>query len=92
MGLTVDAEGRVYVAERDNHRVQVFWSDGYWFDAFGERGTMDGQFDEPYDVAIAGDGRIYVSDGGNDRILVYRRATPAAPARATLPLVLRLRR
>ena len=34
----------------------------------GTRGTGDGQFGYPQDVAVASDGSVYVADGGNHRI------------------------
>lgn len=68
-GLTVDGKGRVFVADTHYHRVMVFDRDGSQIGTFGSRGPGAGQFELPTDVAIDGDGFIYVSEyGGNDRI------------------------
>lgn len=58
--LCVDADGRVYVADRENARVSVFERDGTplatWPSALVGR---------PWGIACGGDGFIYVVDGGD---------------------------
>jgi len=34
-GIAVDATGNVYVADRDNHRIQKFTADGQFINAWG---------------------------------------------------------
>ncbi len=72
-GVGVDPEGRIYTADFDNHRVQVFSAAGEFLGEFGEPGSGPGQLQHPTDVAIAADGSIYVVDFGNDRIQVFRQ-------------------
>ena len=62
VGVTVDAAGNVYVADRMNHRVQKFTSDGTFLTAWGSLGSADGQFTEPFGVAVDAAGNVYVSD------------------------------
>ncbi|MFO0648598.1 MAG: hypothetical protein U0326_20320 [Polyangiales bacterium] len=58
-GVAVDADDRVYVADRDNARVQVFDRDGR------HRATWSGaQIGRPFAVAVSGD-RVLVVDGGD---------------------------
>ena len=71
-GVGVDEQGRVYVADLFNHRIQVFSSKGRWLGVFGTHGTGPGEFDRPTDVAIGPDGIIYVVDFGNNRIQLFR--------------------
>lgn len=62
-GLDVDNNGYVYVVDRKNSRVQKFDNNGKFIALFGTEGRSDGQFLEPFDVAV--DSRnhyIYVSD------------------------------
>ena len=69
-GPTV-ADGRVYVADFQNHRIQVFSPEGRSLTAFGSQGTDPDQFDRPTDLDFGPDGRIYVVDFGNDRVQVF---------------------
>ena len=69
-GLTVDAGGKVYVADWRNDRIQVFTASGEHLASYGESGDGDGQFSRPSDVAVDGDGNIYVADWGNERVQV----------------------
>ena len=63
----VDDEGRIYVLDRGNHRVQVFDPDGELLVTFGAEGQGPGELARPVSLAIAGD-RILVSDGQNGRV------------------------
>ena len=53
-GLAFD-RGRLYVADRGNHRVQIFDADGDYLDEYR-------QFGRPSDVFIDGDGLLYAID------------------------------
>lgn len=59
-GITMDAEGRVYVADRSNLRIQVFDGNGKFLhmwksDALGR----------PWGLQFTSDGHIFVMDGGD---------------------------
>ncbi len=66
-GLDVDAEGNVWVADTNHHRVVKFNSKGEYVSHFGSFGTANGQFKEPLDVAVTAGGDLWVTDGGNAR-------------------------
>ncbi len=70
-GVATDSLGRIYVADFENHRIQVFDAEGRFLTAFGSRGTGAGQLERPTDLDFAADGRIYVVDFGNDRVQVF---------------------
>ncbi len=70
-GVATDENGRVYVTDFENHRIQAFSPEGKFLTAFGSQGTDPGQFDRPTDLDFGPDGRIYVVDFGNDRIQVF---------------------
>jgi peptidylamidoglycolate lyase len=59
-GIALDAEGRVYVADRSNHRVQVFDSLGTFITQWQSEALG-----RPYSVAMGKDGKAYVVDGGD---------------------------
>ncbi len=67
-GVAVNKAGFVYVADRDNHRIQKFNSTGGLVGLWGSLGTGNGQFNEPYGIALDPDGNVYVSDSLNHRI------------------------
>lgn len=78
-GIAVDAEGsRIYVVDTGSvtdevHRVRVFdaQSGKHLFD-IGKRGRENGEFNLPRDVTIGRDGLLYVVDGGNFRVQVFK--------------------
>ena len=71
-GVTIDADGRVVVADTHEHRIAIFSPEGELLETFGEYGEGPGQFIYPTDVAIAADGTWFVSEyGGNDRVQVF---------------------
>ena len=67
MGIAVDAAGELFVADRNNHRIQVFGRDGNFKRAWGAMGSAPGEFKEPHDVAVD-DEFVYVADTWNQRI------------------------
>ncbi len=58
----MDATGNIYVADRNNHRIQVFDSQGNFLLKFGSYGYGDGQFGGPGGVALDASGNIIVSE------------------------------
>lgn len=78
--VTVDPEGkRVYAVDlggvsSENHRVRVFDAvSGEHLMDIGKRGSGPGEFNLPRDLAIGKDGRLYVVDGGNFRVVIFDR-------------------
>jgi len=70
-GLVVGAGGNLYVADRANHRIQVFSNDGAFVSTWGDSGVGNGQFNSPRDVAVDANGQVYVTDFFNDRVQVF---------------------
>jgi len=59
-GLALDDEGRLYVADRSNSRVQVFDREG----SFIEEWTRD-RVGRPYGIEVDNTGSVFVVDGGD---------------------------
>jgi DNA-binding beta-propeller fold protein YncE len=70
--LAIDPiSGNVYVADTDNHRIQIFSPSGTYMGSWGgEIGTENGQFVSPGGLAIDLAGNVYVADTGNNRIQI----------------------
>ncbi|MCX6028722.1 MAG: CSLREA domain-containing protein [Chloroflexi bacterium] len=66
-GVTVDAAGRVIVADRGNNRLQLLAFDGAGFSFVR---SITGGFAGPTGVAAYGDGRIIVADTGHNLVKV----------------------
>lgn len=74
-GLVIDSHGRMFVADRGNHRVLVYQLDGAGWPVYtatigvtGGPGSDNDHFNRPDDLAIDSSGRVYVADVGNKRI------------------------
>jgi len=80
-GIAIDNDGNVFVVQTSfvnsidpqgnntavRHRVQRFTPDGE-VTAFGRFGDGNGEFDGPQDIAVDGNGDVYVADTFNHRI------------------------
>jgi hypothetical protein len=67
--IAKDTNGRIYVADTQNHRIVQLTSGGALLTVFGTQGSGAGQFDGPHGVALDIFGRIYIADTGNDRVV-----------------------
>lgn len=70
--LAVGPDGLLYVADRGNHRVQVFTAGGDLVRSFGSYGSGDGELSYPAGLAFDAQGRLVVSDSRNHRVAVYQ--------------------
>jgi DNA-binding beta-propeller fold protein YncE len=59
-GIAIGADSRVYVADRDNARVQVFEADGHFVTDWSSP-----ELGYPWAVALGPDEHVYVADGGD---------------------------
>ena len=73
-GVAVDHNGNIYVADEENHRVQIFSSSRVYQATLGVTdvpGDDNAHFDGPRGVAVDSSGNIYVADSGNRRVQVF---------------------
>ncbi len=71
---TVDKDGRIYVADFYNQRVQILGSSGEYLGQLGLSGLEGyepGQFTYPTSVAVLKDGLVVVADAYNNRIQAF---------------------
>lgn len=71
-GIALDEDnGRFFVVDTRAHRVYIFSLEGTEIGTLGQRGTAEGSFNFPYDVAVGPKGDIYVLDSGNFRVQIF---------------------
>ena len=74
IGIALNRQGNIYVADVGNHRIQKFRGNGEFEFAFGNSGKGDGQFGSstsPLNIAIDGLNYVYVADPSNSRVQAF---------------------
>lgn len=94
--VVVGKEGRIYVVDGGNFRVQIFDRDGKYLQSFGTVGKQMGNFARPKEIAADADGNVYVVDSAFGNFQIFsadgelmmfagERAERDAPGRYMLP-------
>lgn len=94
--LAIGKDGRLYVVDGGNFRVQIFDKDGKYLKSFGAVGKQLGNFARPKEIATDNEGNVYVTDTafGNFQIFsaegellmfIGDRSETDQPARYMLP-------
>jgi len=69
--VAVGPDGRVYVTDQMNFRVQVFDRAGEFIRAIGKAGTGPGNFSRPKGIAVSAANHIYVVDAAFNNVQVF---------------------
>jgi DNA-binding beta-propeller fold protein YncE len=72
--IAVGPDGKVYVSDSGNGRVQVFTPQGRFVRQFGSYGSGKGQFLRPFHLAVDTTGDVYVAD---DQVGTLSKYSPA---------------
>jgi len=94
--VVVGKEGRIYVVDGGNFRVQIFDRSGKYLQSFGTVGKQMGNFARPKEIAADAEGNVYVVDSAFGNFQVFNadgelmmfageRAERDAPGRYMLP-------
>ena len=70
-GVAVSDGDEIVVADSNNHRVQVFDSNGTFLRSFGHKGENVGEFNRPFGIATDKDRKIFVADKDNHRVQIF---------------------
>ena len=76
-GIAANPDGDVYVTDTGNHRIVKLNNPGNYLtfvDAYGEKGSREGEFNNPRGIALDAAGNVYVADTDNNRVQVFDRA------------------
>ena len=68
--IAIDSKDNVYVADTENHRIQIFNKWGEYVSKEGKYGKDINSFDHPTSLAVDSKGNIYVVDNANNRVKV----------------------
>ena len=68
LGIAVDREGSVLIADTGNGRIEKFASTGAFLSTIGTKGCGHGQLTEPNGIAVDQADNIYVAEVGNHRV------------------------
>ncbi|CAH3187255.1 unnamed protein product [Porites evermanni] len=71
LGVAVTDKDEILAADCENHRVQVFDSNGTFLRSFGHKGENAGEFNRPFAIATDKDKKIFVADRENHRVQIF---------------------
>ena len=72
--VTIGLDGRLYVVDGGNFRVQVYHPDGTFDSTFGAIGRQGGQFSRPKEAAVDPEGNIYIVDSAFGNFQIFNPA------------------
>ncbi len=69
--IFASGDGKIYVSDSLNFRVQVFSPHGEFLRTFGEAGDTPGTFSRPKGIAVDSEGNVYVVDALFDNVQIF---------------------
>ena len=66
-GVAFDSTGKVYVADQENYRIQVFTAEGRYLRKFGRK-----ELYQPIGICIDREDVVYVTEAGNQRVSLFK--------------------
>ena len=71
-GICIDPEGKVFVADHGNHRIQVFQPDGtFAYCIKADRNNEESTFKNPWGIAFDPQGRLHIVANSSNCIKIY---------------------
>ena len=69
--LTADQHGHIFATDPDSFRVLEFTTSGEFVQTWGQSGIGLDNFGTPSGIAVDGEGRVWVSDAANSRLMRF---------------------
>jgi DNA-binding beta-propeller fold protein YncE len=69
--LATAPDGRLFVSDAMNFRVQIFDADGEFLGMFGRMGDTPGAFSRPKGIEVDSEGHVYVVDGAFNNVQIF---------------------
>lgn len=69
--VAFDSDGNIYIADNENHRIQVFTERGDLVRQFGKYGEGRGELKYPSGISIGSNGLLYVAELYNYHVSVF---------------------
>jgi len=69
--IAIETDGKLFIMDTFNFRVQVFDPEGKFLSKFGSIGTGLGQFAKPKGIALDSEGHVYVVDAAFNNIQIF---------------------
>jgi DNA-binding beta-propeller fold protein YncE len=82
-GIAVDADGRIFVADGNNGRMQAFDAEGNYLFMIS-RGMSPGDLSMPRGIAVDSENRLFIADTSRGQVQVYRLSGADSAAEAPL--------
>ncbi len=70
-GLTLGADGRIFVADGQDNQIRVYGADGKYQFSIGNKGAGPGEFSGLAAIAFGPDGMLWARDEGNSRFEAF---------------------
>ena len=71
-GVARSQNGTIFVSDHNKHEIHVFSKERKHMRVFGQKGSGEGQLNEPYGLAVDSEGLVYVANYYNSRVEVLR--------------------
>ncbi len=76
-GIAFDADGNLIVADSGRDQIVRIARSGAYLGSIGTTGSANGEFQDPWDVAVDRQGNLWVVDRGNHRVQKFNLTTGA---------------
>lgn len=70
-GIESDAQGRIFVYDRETQDIRMFAADGSLIRVIGRRGSGPGEMRNAEGIVLAPDGKLWVRDAANARFAIF---------------------